>query len=99
MLVHVPKSFDRDKTIHGLTTTLLSEYTMQPEIEDQLFQSIFHSMGRWIVVHYLISDTVSSSNVKRNNVFDSITKNKYETPYQIPSWLFSRNIRLLALLI
>ena len=46
MLVHVPKSFNRDTTIHGLTTTLLSEYTMQPEIEDQLFQSIFHSMGR-----------------------------------------------------
>ena len=76
MLVHVPKSFDRDKTIHGLTTTLLSEYTMQPEIEDQLFQSIFHSMGRWKVLHELISDTISSYNVERNNnIFDSITKN------------------------
>ena len=41
MLVHVPKSFNRDTTIHGLTTTLLSEYTMQPEIEDQLFKAFF----------------------------------------------------------
>ena len=41
MLVHVPKSFDRDKTIHGLTTTLLSEYTMQTEIEEQLFKAFF----------------------------------------------------------
>ena len=41
MLVHVPKSFDRDKTIHGLTTRLLSENTMQPEIKDQLFKAFF----------------------------------------------------------
>ena len=46
MLVHVPKSFDRDKTIHGLTTTLLSQYTMQPEIEDQLFENNFSFNGQ-----------------------------------------------------